>query len=268
MRTFLLPMLPALFLLPLGGQDNAAVRPGDFTRTLYPVLEKAGCRGCHNTDGVAAATRLRFPEDDAAPARREAFGKSLVALVDRAHPAQSLLLNKPTLRIAHTGGQRIAPGTAEEETLRAWVDYLASLTPAEAALAVKMGRATAVEVEREPVLRRLTHSQYNHTVLDLLGDESNRADQFPPEDFVNGYKGQSGSQAISPLLAEAYSAAAEKLARNAFRGGDALRVLVQRQRHRGEVLDPGADGLRLRDHAVPGAARAVQAGRPHHHGPG
>ena len=70
------------------------------------------------------------------------------------------------------------------------------------------------------MLRRLTHSQYNHTVLDLLGDESNPADQFPPEDFVNGYKGQYQSQAIGPLLEEAYSAAAEKLARNAFRGGD------------------------------------------------
>ena len=39
------------------------------------------------------------------------------------------------------------------------------------------------------MLRRLAHSQDNHTILDLLGDESNLADQFPAEDFVNGYKG-------------------------------------------------------------------------------
>ena len=70
------------------------------------------------------------------------------------------------------------------------------------------------------VLRRLTHSQYNNTVRDLLGDQTAPANQFPPEDFVNGFKNQYEAQSLSPLLAEAYSAAAEKLARNAFRSGD------------------------------------------------
>ncbi len=69
-------------------------------------------------------------------------------------------------------------------------------------------------------LRRLTHSQYNHTVRDLLGDQTSPAMQFPPEDFVNGFRNQSRGQSLSPLLVEAYSNAAEKLARSAFRGGD------------------------------------------------
>jgi len=69
-------------------------------------------------------------------------------------------------------------------------------------------------------LRRLTHSQYNNTVRDLLGDQSRPATQFPPENFLNGFKNQSRAQEISPLLAEAYDAAAEKLARNAFPGGE------------------------------------------------
>ena len=70
------------------------------------------------------------------------------------------------------------------------------------------------------MLRRLTHSQYNNTVRDLLQDHSRIADRFPPEDFVNGFKNQVQTQDIPPLLAQAYSDAAEKLARNAFRGGD------------------------------------------------
>src|SRR5205807_361564 len=69
-------------------------------------------------------------------------------------------------------------------------------------------------------LRRLTHSQFNNTVRDLLGDQTSPASQFPPEDFVNGFRNQSQAQSLSPLLIEAYSAAAEKLARAAFRGGD------------------------------------------------
>ncbi len=69
-------------------------------------------------------------------------------------------------------------------------------------------------------LRRLTHSQYNNAVRDLLGDQTRPADNFPPEDFVNGFRNQIQVQSISPLLAESYSTAAERLARNAFRGGD------------------------------------------------
>jgi hypothetical protein len=68
-------------------------------------------------------------------------------------------------------------------------------------------------------LRRLTHSQYNNTVRDLLGDSTRPADSFPQEDYVNGFKNQIAAQDISPLLAEAYNAAAERLAKSAFVGG-------------------------------------------------
>lgn len=75
-------------------------------------------------------------------------------------------------------------------------------------------------------IRRLTHSQYNNTVRDLLGDQTRPADRFPPEDFQNGFKNQSSSQEISPLLAEAYNVSAEKLARNAFAGGEDSNHLI------------------------------------------
>jgi Protein of unknown function (DUF1592)/Protein of unknown function (DUF1588)/Protein of unknown function (DUF1587)/Protein of unknown function (DUF1595)/Protein of unknown function (DUF1585) len=75
-------------------------------------------------------------------------------------------------------------------------------------------------------VRRLTHSQYNHTVRDLLGDETRPADAFPQEDFVNGFKNQIAAQDISPLLAEAYNAAAERMARTAFPGGEDVNHLL------------------------------------------
>jgi hypothetical protein len=75
-------------------------------------------------------------------------------------------------------------------------------------------------VRQGAVLRRLTNSQYNNTVRDLLGDQTAPADQFPPEDFVGGFKDQYDAQNLSPLLQEAYGTAAEKLAQNAFRNGD------------------------------------------------
>jgi Protein of unknown function (DUF1592)/Protein of unknown function (DUF1588)/Protein of unknown function (DUF1587)/Protein of unknown function (DUF1585)/Protein of unknown function (DUF1595) len=196
-----------------------------FSQTLYPVLEKAACRSCHNPDGVASVTLLQFPDPDASPEHIEAFGISLVELIDRNQPEESLLLKKPTNRISHAGGQRIKPGSEDERILKAWILRLAKMSDREIAAALKSREEEekAGDPDRTPpalALRRLTHSQYNNTVRDLLNDQSAPANQFPPEDFVNGFKNQYQAQSLSPLLVEAYSTAAERLARNAFQGGD------------------------------------------------
>jgi hypothetical protein len=195
--------------------SSSIVEPGLFSKKLYPILEKANCRGCHVENGVAAATRLHFPPDSASSAQVEAFGRSLVVLVDKQHPEASLLLNKPTQRIEHTGGKLIPPGSDQERILIAWVNHLVSLpaSPSEG------GRPTDPGSEPPPLalMRRLTHSQYNNTVRDLLADQTRPANHFPQEDFVGGFKNQAEAQTIPPLLAEAYSAAAEKLAQNAYR---------------------------------------------------
>jgi len=196
---------------------------GPFQVGLYPVLQKAGCRNCHNRDGVASATRIHFPDADAPPAQIEAFGKSLVVVVDREHPDQSLLLRKPTNRIPHAGGERIKPGSPEEAKLLDWIATLAKLSGDDltAALHYREQEDSGVgAIVNEPELHRLTHSQYNRTIRDLLGDQSGPANQFPPEDFMNGFKNQVLAQNLSPILIDAYSGAAEKLARAAFHGGD------------------------------------------------
>ena len=205
---------------------SALLLPGQqisFSDKIYPILEQAGCRNCHNVEGVASPTRLHFPDEDAAKARVEAFGKSLVELVDRQNPDNSILLMKPTQRVPHTGGERITKGSPEEATLKSWIGYLAKLSGPELTEALRYrqeeasGHGVAIA---KVVLRRLTQSQYNNTVRDLLKDTSSPASQFPPEDFVNGFKNQYQALSVSPLLTEAYSRAAERLAANAFRRGD------------------------------------------------
>src|SRR5262249_26278377 len=118
-------------LVGTASRDLAARQPQStplsFSRTVFPIFEAAQCRGCHADDGVASATRLHFPEPNASPDDIEAFGLTLAVLVDRADPARSLLLNKPTNRVRHTGGVRIQPGSFEETALSEWVHYLASV---------------------------------------------------------------------------------------------------------------------------------------------
>ena len=209
----------ACLVLLLSETLSAQTTP--FSDHLYPILKNAGCPNCHNSNGVASATRLHFPDAAASPERAEAFGRSLVRLVNREHPEESLLLKKPTRRISHTGGERIKPGSPEEAVLIDWIRFLAAMPADELAVALKYDEAgTEAERRRGPVLRRLTNSQYNNTVRDLLGDQTQPAEQFPPEDFVTGFKDQYDAQNLSPLLEEAYSTAAEKLAQNAFRNGD------------------------------------------------
>jgi hypothetical protein len=214
-RRVLLAALCAAPILP--------AQEGPFGSGLYQILEKAACRSCHNPDGVGSPTRLIFPDPGAAPEKVEAFGRSLVTLVDRERPGNSLLANKPTNRIPHAGGVRIAPGSPDEAVLKAWIERLTKLTGVELSQALKYREEEASgggHVAPHFEIRRLTHSQYNHTVRDLLGDQTAPARGFPPEDFVNGFRNQIQAQSLSPLLIEAYSAAAEQVARNAFRGGD------------------------------------------------
>ncbi|MBM3793666.1 MAG: DUF1592 domain-containing protein [Acidobacteria bacterium] len=208
MRTFLLAIIAA----NLWAQQPAAALPPNFVRDVLPALTKADCAGCHNQNGVASTTRLVFPEKGASNNELEAFGDTLRSLVNTRDPAASPLLAKPTMRLKHAGGPRIKPNSREEAIVRRWADHLAATAP--------MARRTFVRSgSRKNVLRRLTHAQYDNTVADLLGDRTRPSRQFPPEDFIDGFKNQYEAQSISPILADNYAAAAEKLA-GAWEGKD------------------------------------------------
>src|SRR5258708_12659895 len=96
------------------------------------------------------------------------------------------------------------------------------------------------------MLRRLTHRQYANTVRDLLGESSAPSSQFPPEDFVEGFKNQYRSQSLSPVQIEAYSIAAERLARRAFLRGDSRHLIPCRY--------DGAEAPRCRPEFTPTSA--------------
>jgi hypothetical protein len=209
-----------IVLVTLGAAYAQTPDPAFFSKRLYLVFEQAQCRNCHTHDGVASGTRLHFPEPDASTERIQAFGVSLAPLVDRAYPAKSLLLNKPTARVRHTGGERIKPGSEQDAMLASWVRYLATVPDEAVSAARRLLDGEVAPVRSERRVRRLTHSQYNNTIRDLMGDRTRPADRFPPEDFVNGFKNQFSVQNMPPLLVEAYSRSAEKLALNAFRAGD------------------------------------------------
>ncbi len=50
-------------LIVLAGVCVTRAQQVSFADQVYPVLQSAGCAACHNGEGVASATRLRFPEE-------------------------------------------------------------------------------------------------------------------------------------------------------------------------------------------------------------
>jgi hypothetical protein len=216
----------ALALVVIGNCEIAAQSDrGLFVEKLYPELMAAQCQVCHNDNGVASGYGIEFPPKHASDDQILAFGYSLVDYIDFKEPRQSKILLKSSNREEHTGGARLPQGTKGELLLQQWTQRLASMSEQEWRSARELIQQ-ASQWTLEPLsLRRLTHSQYNHTLRDLVGDQSQPANNFPKEDFIRGFKNQIDGQGISPILAEAYSASAERVAKSTFRGGDTRKLL-------------------------------------------
>ncbi|MDZ4693623.1 MAG: DUF1592 domain-containing protein [Deltaproteobacteria bacterium] len=212
--------LATLLLFP----TSANATP-DF-KLLAAVFDAGKCIECHSSDGVASDTRLVFPAYESSEERVREFGEWLLELVDTKDSENSRLLRKPTERMKHAGGKRIAPGTADEAALRAWVAMVAA-NPREASAILGWVKRPLAETGGR-VLRRLTARQYDNTVQALLGDRSGLGRTFPPEDFVDGFQNQHLGQGASPVLIETYNNAAQVLADNAVRAitnGDPAHLL-------------------------------------------
>ncbi len=215
----------------LAAAPAASAAVPDALRAGATLVERVGCRECHTPDGVASDSRLVFPEPGAPEKAFATFAEDLLDLVDRDAPEQSRLFRKPTKRLKHAGGLKVVPGTADEGVLRAFVQALAA-KPEPRLLHELWGTGGVVAMGR-PAFRRLTASQFDNTVRDLLGDRTSPSRRLPPEDFVDGFKNQVPAQASSPILIEGYSAVAQELADAAvrsLRAGDPHKVVPCRTR--------------------------------------
>ena len=95
-----------------------------FVRDVEPILNKVGCTQgtCHGAakgkNGFKLSLRGYDPAFDHAALTDDLAGRRF----DRAAPAQSLFLLKPTAAVPHEGGQRLIPGSADYEVVRSWVE--------------------------------------------------------------------------------------------------------------------------------------------------
>ncbi|HEX2672504.1 MAG TPA: DUF1587 domain-containing protein, partial [Polyangiaceae bacterium] len=72
------------------------------------------------------------------------------------------------------------------------------------------------------LVRRLSNTEYDATIVSLLGDKTGYAASFPAETVVNGFNNNSDVQDVPPALAEQYMVVSEQIAANATKDTDKL----------------------------------------------
>ena len=72
------------------------------------------------------------------------------------------------------------------------------------------------------LIRRLSNSEYDATIVSLLGDKTGYAAAFPTDTIVNGFSNNTDVQDVPPALAEQYMVVSEQIAANATKDTDGL----------------------------------------------
>ena len=72
------------------------------------------------------------------------------------------------------------------------------------------------------LVRRLSNTEYDATIVSLLGDKTGYAAAFPTETVVNGFDNNTDVQDVPPALAEQYMVVSEQIAANATKDTDKL----------------------------------------------
>lgn len=99
---------------------------------------------------------------------------------------------------------RSQPSAAEKARLAAWIEQ-------------RVLRVDCDEPDpgRAPI-RRLNRAEYNNTIRDLMGVDFKPAEDFPVDDSGHGFDNMADALSLSPVLAEKYLAAAERIVQSAF----------------------------------------------------
>jgi hypothetical protein len=117
--------------VPVKVANAKADRPISFKLDVMPVFMRAGCNqgSCHGAARGKDGFRLSLfgfdPDGDHYRLTREFNGRR----VNLALPAESLLLEKATGKVPHTGGQRFKEGDEYHQTILRWLGADAPLDP-------------------------------------------------------------------------------------------------------------------------------------------
>ena len=110
-------------VVPVNIEAATVAEPISFIKDVMPVFTKAGCNtgGCHGTSRGKDGFRLSLfgydPDGDYHRLTREAIARR----INLALPEESLILEKATRKVPHTGGELFTSDSESYRTLLAWL---------------------------------------------------------------------------------------------------------------------------------------------------
>jgi hypothetical protein len=126
-----------------------------FRHDVMAVLSRAGCNmgACHGNlngkGGLKLSLRGQDPDADFATLTRDALGRR----IDRFHPTDSLILAKPTMSLAHEGGQRFRRDSLEYRLLHDWIAAGARPDPVDIPTLVRLDVSPRSAILHDPTDR-------------------------------------------------------------------------------------------------------------------
>jgi hypothetical protein len=212
--------------LPPG--SDAAIDPGPppcaddlawFQREVWTPILAVRCAGCHNAEGPAQNTRMVFqPATQAGWQEHNFRATRTVALMDIAGTSNLLLRPSGMHPMGHTGGTLVTTVSTEYATLSRFIARVRTPECDDPSMTTPDPTTSCTQVTpglRQ--LRRLTPTEYDLTVRDLLGVESRHAENFVADPVVGGFDNNAAALVVSPVLADQLRTAAEALATEALR---------------------------------------------------
>jgi len=174
-------MLLAFTAQPASANEPHVVET--YRKDIKPILAKY-CFDCH-ADGAkkGSVSFDAFKSDEELTGKRELW--HAVLKNTRAHVMPPARKPRPTAE--------------EQQVLERWIKYGVFALDAKNP---DPGRVT---------LRRLNRVEYRNTIRDLLGVDFDTDKEFPPDDIGYGFDNIGDVLSFSPLLAEKYMAAAQKI---------------------------------------------------------
>ena len=166
---------------PPGAQSADAV--ASYRKEVLPILQEH-CFSCHGDGNKKANISFdTFKSDEELVGKRELWHAVL----------------KNTRASIMPPGRRARLSADEQKVLDRWIKYTAfGLDPNNP----DPGRVT---------LHRLNRIEYRNTIRDLLGVDYETDKEFPPDDIGYGFDNIGDVLSFSPLLAEKYMAAGQKI---------------------------------------------------------
>ena len=187
MRLFRPRIAVALALILSGVVWSRPQDPASYESTIAPILRQT-CSQCHNETTTSGGLNLK-PLD-----RKESFVSHRSEWESVLRKLKAGEMPPPTIR--KPAGLSAMVTTIERELDR--LDQNVKPDP---------GRITA---------RRLNRTEYRNTIRDLLGVDFQATQEFPTDDSGEGFDNIADVLTISPLLAEEYLSAAERISARAL----------------------------------------------------